>query len=203
MSLLSDPPEWKAPPNVRIIGLGHKKGSGKDATADILEQVAMSKGQKVIRLAFADTLKAVVGILFGLSSEQLTTQEGKATVDPFWGVTPRQMLQWVGTDCCRNVLHPKIWITILLRNLQQSIELDQDTLVLITDVRFPDEADAIRDWGGTLWRIDRPCVLEAEAQAETPPHVSETALDDYQNWDAFILNDGTLDDLRTAVLALY
>jgi hypothetical protein len=203
--LLTGTPEWKAPDNVSIIGLGHKKGSGKDATADILEQNAKQNGLHVVRMAFAYMLKAVVGILFGLESEQLTTQEGKATVDEFWNVTPRQMLQWVGTDCFRNVLHPKIWITVLLRRLVAALEPGQDTLVLVTDVRFPDEADAIRKWGGVVWRIDRPSVLEAEAEAKkagNPPHVSETALDNYESWDAFIVNDGTLDDLRTAVLDL-
>ncbi|MBB18354.1 MAG: hypothetical protein CMP20_02640 [Rickettsiales bacterium] len=203
--LLRDTPEWKAPDGVAIIGLGHKKGSGKDATADILENHALSNGVKVLRIAFAYTLKAVVGIMFGLEADQLTTQEGKAAVDPFWDVTPRQMLQWVGTDCFRNVLHPKIWITVLLRRLVAALNPDEDTLVLITDVRFPDEANAIRKWGGVVWRIDRPSVLEAEAEAKAannPPHVSETALDDYENWDAFIPNDGTLEELRTTVLAL-
>jgi len=203
--LLPDPPQWKAPDGVRIIGLGYKKGSGKDATADILEEEALQSGKMVIRMAFAYALKAAVGIMFALDAEQLTTQEGKATVDPFWNVTPRQMLQWVGTNCIRNVLHPKFWITVLLRRLVATLQEGRETLVLITDVRFPDEAEAIRSWGGVVWRIDRPSVLEAEAeatQAGEPPHISETALDGYEQWDGFILNDGTLDDLRTAVLDL-
>ena len=64
---------------------------------------------------------------------------------------------------------------------------------VITDVRFPDEAQAIKDWGGVLWRVDRPGLVGGDG------HASETAMDDYRGWDEVIVNDGTIAELRAKV----
>lgn len=61
---------------------------------------------------------------------------------------------------------------------------------VITDVRFPNEVEAIKDRSGIMIRINRP---ETDSNAGT--HLSETALDDYQDWDIVINNNGTIEDL--------
>ena len=79
---------------------------------------------------------------------------------------------------------------------------------IITDVRFPNEAKAIKDRGGVVIRVNRP--LERLGNSKLPKlrhtsitqHPSETALDDYDDFDYVIENDGTVQDLIDKVMAL-
>ena len=64
-----------------------------------------------------------------------------------------------------------------------------------TDLRFPNEAEAIRSLGGLLVRIDRPDVPKMN-------HPTECALDDWSDWDHVIENNGTLDEFVATVRAL-
>ena len=64
---------------------------------------------------------------------------------------------------------------------------------IITDVRFPNEAKAVKDRGGILIRINRP------GFENTGDHLSEIALDDYKNFDTIIINDGTIEDLSKKI----
>lgn len=84
-----------------LIGLVAPKRSGKDTAANYL---CSSYGFK--KYNFADPLKRGIGEIFGLSYEQLDGDD-KETVDPFWGVTPRELLQKVGTELFQFEL-PKI-----------------------------------------------------------------------------------------------
>lgn len=100
-------------------------------------------------------------------------------------MTIRQFLQELGTDACRNGLHPNTWVNALMADykcsfcLQSSgehkacIKSDYPNWI-ITDTRFPNEAQAIKDAGGIVIRVDRPGVKAINA------HPSETGLD---NWD--------------------
>lgn len=204
---LPDPAVQELPRNVQIIGLGHKAGSGKDTVADILQAEAESQGTSVLRIAFADRLKDAAQTLFGISEDDVRTQEGKLRTHPFWGVPNRRLLQLFGTECVRKGLHDDFWVLVVMSQITQVAESGEPLLVLITDVRFVNEADTVRKFGGQVWRIDRPCVLEAEKaslEAGETIHSSETALNNYEHWDKFINNDGTMDDLeRTVRDALY
>lgn len=122
----------------------------------------------------------------------------KEVVDPRWGFSPRWALQRLGTEGIRNSIGDGVWIRaaklrverLFERNKQHSNVLaGQLEGVVISDVRFPNEADAIREWGGQVWRVVRPGMPLVEA------HVSETAMDDYVV-DHVIPNDGTLEDLK-------
>ena len=66
----------------------------------------------------------------------------------------------------------------------------------MTDVRFPNEAQRIKDLGGVVWRVKRPGVGPANY------HESETALDDWP-FDAVLENDGNLVDLSLKVNRFY
>ena len=82
-----------------LIGLVGKKGSGKDTTADFLVEKFDFK-----KKAFADPLKSVVQKLFLLEKDDLYDPIKKETIDPRWGMSPRQMMQMVGTDMVRSFL---------------------------------------------------------------------------------------------------
>lgn len=69
---------------------------------------------------------------------------------------------------------------------------------IITDVRFPNEAQAIKDRGGILIRVNRPVSAIGANKLKhksITQHPSETALDDYQDWNYIIDNNGTIEDL--------
>ena len=77
----------------RIVAICGPKGAGKDALADHLVSVY---GYEKIK--FADVLKDAVGILFGFTREQMDDGDLKEVVDIRWGVTPRKVLQFFGTE---------------------------------------------------------------------------------------------------------
>lgn len=91
----------------------------------------------------------------------------------------RQLLQRLGTDGGRKYLGEDIWVRTALDN-QQAEKL------VVPDVRFPDEAQSIKERGGVIVRIKR------EGYEPVNAHISETA---YQDQDFIIVNDGTPEDL--------
>lgn len=92
-------------------------------------------------------------------------------------MTYRSLLQILGTEAIRNNVHPNTWVNALFSGYH-----GQNWL--ITDVRFPNEADAIKAYGGIVVRVNRPGILQSN-------HPSETMLDDYQ-FDEIVINDGDL-----------
>lgn len=130
-------------------------------------------------------------------------------------LTPRLLLQWIGTEGLRNIIHPQIHVLslftdykpiatgkILVADMTDNPESKDITEVysqdyypkwIITDVRFPNEADAIRERGGFVIRIENDRVESIDT------HESETALDDYEHFDEIIYNNGTLEELKEKV----
>ena len=104
-------------------------------------------------------------------------------------MTVRQFLQELGTDACRNGLHPNTWVNALMTDYVGMYDLDTDRTTypnwIITDTRFPNEAQAIKDAGGIVIRVDRPGVSAINA------HTSETGLDNWE-FDHKIMNGSDL-----------
>lgn len=182
-----------------IIGLGFRARVGKDAVAEYLVKKYGFK-----QTFYAESLKNACREIFHLTDEQLYGNL-KEEVDAFWGVTPRFMFQFVGTECMRNVYGQDVWV----RSLKRRIEKDSVSNWVISDVRFFTEAEAIKNWGGVLIHVDRKGVPKP-AKIRLPPkwyrpwpkyveHISETQLRDYKGWDVVIDNNGTLDDLYRRV----
>lgn len=111
-------------------------------------------------------------------------------------LTPRTLLQLLGTECGRQIIHPNIWVNSTLeRGRLYSVE-EKSNLIhpswCITDCRFPNEADAIKSKGGINIRVNRS--KEGYSNNSGIKHESETALDGYK-FDYVIDNDGTIEDL--------
>jgi len=118
-------------------------------------------------------------------------------------LTPRLLLQLIGTECGRNIIHPNIWINATFADYKpqhfrtvkcQGLFVEHLTTMpnwIISDVRFPNEVKSIKDRGGVLIRIIRPL----NDNKIIYNHESETALDHYNDWDYVINNDGTIEDL--------
>ncbi len=167
---------------MRIIGLSGKAGSGKDTVARYLVEKYDFEAEW-----FAKPLKLYIGgAIFGLKHHQLWgKQEDKEKIDPRYGLSPRQILQMAGMKL--REIYPNIWVNKLFDNI---VRLDR---VVIPDVRYVNEVEAIRKAGGEVWRIERDGA--GASTSELANHVSETELDDYLYFDEIINNNGTKEDL--------
>lgn len=193
--------EYRGPRYVGIdkplVGITGLKGHGKDTVGKHLEDA-----HHWSREAWAGKLKAVARSLWDLHHSQVDgTIEQKETMDERWGVTPRHLLQALGTEVARHA-HPETWIRFLLRQLAEfeASELAADQLLegwAICDCRFPNEADAIRKHGGIVVRVVRP----ESGTGQFEDHASEIGVSAIKA-DYVILNDGSLDDLHATVDAL-
>jgi hypothetical protein len=161
-----------------IIGLGYKARSGKDTIAEYLVRVYGFR-----RVAFADSLKEACRQIFSFTDEQLYGDK-KEVVDSYWEVTPRYVLQKVGTECMREGYDKDIWI----KSVEKKIRDSKDNWV-ITDMRFPNEAEAVKRWGGFLVRVDRP---NSGATGGIVSHPSEIAMDSFKDWDYALNNDSNV-----------
>lgn len=175
--------------NKILIGISGKKYSGKSTAARVL-----SYDFCFDETTFAEPLKQAVAILFNWGHLDLNNGPEKEVVDPRWGVSPRFVLQNMGTDYLRNTFCDDFF----LRNLQNRLVDKQPSLLVISDVRFPNEVEYIKNKGGYVWRIERPGLTYPKDQ-----HPSETALDDYQGFDQVIMNDGNVEDFRRKITEVY
>lgn len=170
--------------NRMLIGILGRKWSGKDTVSDYL--VANHNFKKI---SFAQPLKDACGILFNFNHEQLHGNL-KEVIDPNWGVTPRKVMQFIGTDIFRNNIDdllPNIgdnfWVQSAMSKYAQS-----STSIVISDVRFQNEINSIHEHNGIVIKLNRTCIKNND------DHSSEKNIDkliaDYE-----IMNDGTLDSL--------
>lgn len=149
-----------------IIGLLGPAGSGKSTVAARLVERHDAR-----RYALADPLKNMVKRAFELSEEQVRgTQEQKETADPRYLVTPRWLMQRIGTEGARQEFGTNFWTDQVLARIRG----DDSSLAVIEDVRFPDESRAIIAAGGEVWRLHPPADDVAEASAQSAgAHASE------------------------------
>lgn len=163
---------------MQILGVSAKKQCGKSTFIDFVTKHAHCS---VIQVRFANKLKRIVLDCFAdpqwcLTIDDLDLEENKNRVCPC-GLTIRQLLQKVGTDWFRNT-DSDVWIRAMGNELADSIlreGLDpDDTLVVVPDVRFPNELEALQRMEGMVVRLLR----RPENITELDEHESETALDD-------------------------
>ncbi len=203
---------------------------------------------------FAEPLKDIVCILLGCTREQLednafkekelgeewwyykqTAGPGGPKLWPYnkednmpskaiFKLTPRRLLQLIGTECGRQIIHPNIWINALMKDYRDDIKHLEGRYPnwVISDVRFPNEVKAIKDRGGIVIRLHRDLKLrqpelwleytnspisssqltfEKFIMLEYPDawssiiHESEIALDNYFDFDYHIDNNGSQEEL--------
>lgn len=166
---------------INLIGLSGKKQSGKDTFCKFLrDSVEHSHRPAFVehshRLAFADFLKMEVADACGVTMEFIEMNKGRF----------RPMLQWWGTDFRRNTQGNDYWI----QQLEHAFHyVRNETLVIITDVRFPNEYDFVKSNGGIMVRINKDVCNSYDS------HPSETSLDNHK-FDFVVDNNGTLQQLK-------
>lgn len=165
---------------------------------------------------FAGKLKDIASHLTGIDREKFEDQEFKKTeLGPEWNVpatvslvdgvvklndykpmTVRDLLQKLGTECMRTGLHTNTWVNALFADYVPVDYNDDEQPSLpnwiVTDTRFTNEAQAIKDKGGIIIRVDRPGVEPINA------HPSETGLDNWK-FDYRVANVSGLFELKENV----
>lgn len=168
-----------------IIGLSGKARAGKDTVATILVEY-----YGFTRLAFADVIKACVYTLdpiislSGLRLQYLVDTNGWESAKEFPEV--RRLLQVFGSEVGRELIDEQIWIEMTMSGIKAGSN------IVISDVRFKNEAEEIKYQGGQVWRITRAI------NADNDNHLSETQLDSW-NFDHYVPNNGTMEDLKKEV----
>lgn len=170
-----------------IVGIGGKKGSGKDTLAEYF-----INNNNFKRYAFGDPVKEVCRVLFDLSDEQLYGNK-KDTFDEKLGVYPRELFQKIGTEFGRNNIHQlfpdlkiikgELWVD----KFNNFYANNKSVNIVITDVRFDSEINSIKDKGGTLIYIKRP------NENKDDNHLSEIITE--SKFDIIINNNSTKNEL--------
>lgn len=178
-----------------IVGLGHIARSGKDSAA-----TALVRDLGYRRVAFADKLRELAMAcdpLVTSSTQASNVGSGKGRLA--WVV---HGLTWEGAkdtypevrnflvnlgEGARKVLGEDVWVEAAFSGVKKGED------VVIPDVRYPNEVEAIKKRGGMLIRIDRP--------GAAPIGLSDNYLSDFDGWDVVIQNDGTVQDLERAVVS--
>lgn len=197
-----------------IIGISGKIGSGKDLCGKIIKYLhfyydvkpvgygkdditfVMNQLEKedshLINLfsqweikKFADKLKDCICIILNCTRYDLEDINFKNTpLGKEWGnLTPRLLLQLLGTDCGRQIIHPNIWINSLFREYN-STKLNW----IITDTRFINEFNSIKERNGINIQI-------ISDKSPKDNHISETELDNYNEFNYVIENNKTIEEL--------
>lgn len=165
-----------------IIGISGKMHSGKDTFAGYLKTELKSVGQTYETRAFGTKLKKLGADLTNTPLEWWYSIEGKAKVLDGWNMTIGEFQQKLGTEAIRNGIHKDSWIFALFS------EYYFYSKWIITDVRLLNEAEAIKSRGGILVRLEGdPARLRASSTRDHK-HESETALDNYKDFDYTIYN---------------
>lgn len=166
------------------------------------------------RHAFADKLKEALGDILGTPRGNFEIEEFKnsysSVTNPAGGnYTVRELLQKFGTEVCR-AISPNLWVDVLMASYDRGFKhypdyartMDGDRIAIgmaqvepywiVPDVRFPNEAKAIKEHGGILLRVNRDT-------GYNDTHASEIALDNYSEFDYVIDNcdlEGTITKVR-------
>ena len=194
-------PIWRVVPDdgafypESVIGIAGRARAGKDTLGRVIAEIFGYE-----RAAFARPLKAMLSALDPLVPvpgcdrprrlAEVVGEEGWERAKEHAEV--RRLLQRLGTEAGRRCLWEDVWVYALVRSATSG-------RVVVTDVRFRNEAMAIKERGGIVVRVERPGA--GPLHGTEGRHVSETELDSW-DFDAVVVNDGSLSDLVEAAKRL-
>jgi hypothetical protein len=167
-----------------IIGIMGKMGTGKTTVSEIL-----IKEYGFTRIKFSTPLKKMLEVL-GLSPEQLEERDKETPIEWLGGITPRHLMQTLGTDWGRQMIHPNLWCILLEKKIL--CQFYPGSNLVCDDLRFYNEVQMLKGFSNTrIWEIQRSGIPLSS-------HLSETSLDDFTP-DGVLVNDGTIEDLAKSI----
>lgn len=175
-------------PRIEIMGIAGYARSGKDTVAETLVEHGWEKA------SFASPIKEAVYVLNPKVGFDYEDVDYKHVVDTY-GIDEakvkypevRRLLQVFGTEVGREMFGPNFWVE------QAIASIPDGNKVVFADVRYPNEANAIRYLGGKVLWVNR------EGVEALNDHPSENSLNTF-DFDDTIENNGTTDDLKQKVL---
>ena len=174
---------------MEIVLISGKAEAGKTTAANLLKKFLELDGKRVAKVAYADYLKSMAKSFYNWNGEK--DDAGRA------------LLQRLGTDIIREK-DPDFWVHVMIQTVHAL--RDEFDVVIIDDVRFPNEITAWEDVfiRPIVFRIERPG-YENHLSPEQRMHPSETALDDWhwRHFDDVIYNYSTLDALKVKITFSY
>ena len=168
----------------KIILISGKARAGKDTTALLLGKIYEEEGKKIVNLAYGNYIKEY--------AKKISNWDGRDETKP------RSLLQRLGTDIIRNKIDPNFFVKRLCDDIKvYSYFFD---VITVSDVRFPNEIDGPSAMFKDIIKIKiiRDNFVSNLTDVEKK-HITETALDNYNDYDFVIHNDGTISDLRKKV----
>lgn len=172
-----------------LIGLAGAAGAGKGSVASVLV-----REHGFSEIAFADPLYEAVSAILQVPVGQLKDRTFKEAVIDWIGKSPRELLQLLGTEFGRKVIGESVWVDAGMRRAASLRRYGEN--VVIADVRFDNEAEAILEAGGVVWEVTRrgaPCLTESTAKHESEAGVAHRLI------ALSLANDGSLSDLSLLV----
>lgn len=170
-----------------LIGLAGPARSGKSTAADHLV-----RNHLLEHYAFADPLRSGLMEIFNLDPDDFEG-ERKEQALAWLGRSPRELMQSMGTEWARQMVHPDVWVRIAEQNLNYlQNSLSSVVGFVVSDVRFDNEAEFIRRRGGTIIHITRPDAPPVN------PHASEAGIHATQP-DLIVRNTSDIEQLRCRI----
>lgn len=158
---------------MKIFLVAGRAGSGKGEVAKIIKEYYISLKKKAIITEYSKYLKLYANEVLGWNGEE---------------PKPRKFLQDLGVTIRENMDMPKLLINRMIEDIKiYSLYAD---IVIISDVRYPDEIEDLKNNFKNVYSI---YVInqfgKSELSLEEQTHVTETALENYSNFDITITND--------------
>jgi hypothetical protein len=143
----------------RIVAFSGPAGSGKTTAA---KHLVTDHGYRRIR--FADPLKDMLRD-FGLTFDQIDGPLKETPCDTLCGKTPRSAMQTLGDEWGRQLIGGDIWVQAWERRLEEAMLWSSDTRIVVDDLRYPNELDALLRRNALIVRVHRPEAKAVESHA--------------------------------------
>lgn len=183
-----------------LVGLSGVAGAGKSTTAAYLVE-----HHGFVEVSFAGPLKEAVRVVYNISESE-SREDQKEVVIERLGVSLRTLWQKIGTEIFRDAVPALIpnlsWSHPWVDNMRSRLVrlLGEGCRVVVSDVRFPDEADLIKEMGGKVWCVRRSALDDPDVVAsKTTPHSSERADQMLLNADLAIFNHSDIPHIHASV----
>lgn len=180
-----------------LVLIGHKKRHGKDTSADFI--VGEHKASKV---SFAEPLKEVIRLTFGISVEDLENFKNN-NYFLVHGNGKRQyyrdILQRFGNEAMKTVFGKFVWSQLATSSIEDALQTTD--IAVVSDFRFEEEYDYLVDHLDKSVKIITLNVHRPSLVQQKDTHTSETALDSF-SYDYRVINDGSLEELKDKILAI-
>ena len=175
----------------KIVAFGHRKRVGKDLSSQFLTELLSKNNITYKKISFADKLYDIAHQLYGWDGFMDKAfyenhPEYKELLLVNINKTPRQILIDLGTTGIRKAVYNNTWVDYALRTKYE------EDVIIISDLRFPNEFDTVKSLGGICIKINRPDIPNTD-------DLADCALENETRWDYVINNVGNFTFLYDAV----